>query len=67
MKNWSTDENHLKKFPEKYKVWKLEQKINYGLDVGEKINRLELVKYWRTISSRIDPHRYEFLKFLLWG
>ncbi|OGG02080.1 hypothetical protein A2W14_04155 [Candidatus Gottesmanbacteria bacterium RBG_16_37_8] len=67
MKNWSVDEDYLKKFPEKYKVWKLEQKIAYGLDAGEKINRRFLLKYWRKISPRIDPNRREFLKFILWG
>lgn len=67
MKNWSVDENYLKKHPRQYKIWQLEQKISYGLDKGEKINREELLKFWPQISSRLDPNRREFIKFLLWG
>lgn len=66
MKNWSVDENYLKKFPKKYKIWKLEQQLTYGLDKGEKINRQELIKYWPLISNRLDPRRREFINFLLW-
>ncbi len=67
MKNWSVDENYLKKFPRKYKLWKLEQLLSYGLDKGEKINRRELIKSWSVIGPRLDPKRREFVKFLLWG
>jgi hypothetical protein len=67
MKNWSVDENHLKKFPAKYRLWKLEQQINYGLDEGEKIDRRELIKSWAKISPRLDPDRREFIKLILWG
>lgn len=38
MYNWSTDEKQLKKAdPERYKIWRLEQMINYGLG-NEKID-----------------------------
>ena len=67
MKNWSVDENYLKKFPQKYKLWKLEQQLCYGLDKGERISRRELIKYWPIINGRLDPNRREFIKFLLWG
>ncbi|OGM33289.1 hypothetical protein A3D00_00175 [Candidatus Woesebacteria bacterium RIFCSPHIGHO2_02_FULL_38_9] len=67
MKNWSVDENYLKKFPKKYKLWKLEQQLSYGLDKGEKVDRKELLANWSVISKRLDPARYEFIKFLLWG
>lgn len=63
MYNWSTDTTELKKYPEKYAIWKLEQLINYGLD-GEKIDKKLLIKYWDKI--RIDKHYREYLKFLLW-
>lgn len=63
MYNWSTDTTELKKFPEKYKIWKLEQLINYGLD-GEKLDKKLLIKYWDKI--RIDKYYREYLKFLLW-
>lgn len=64
MYNWNTDTTQLKKNPEKYTIWKMEQLINYGLD-GEKIDRKELIKYWDKIH--IDPQRRNLLSFLLWG
>ena len=39
MYNWNIDTNNLKKNPEKYKIWKLEQSINFGLN-GQKLNKL---------------------------
>jgi len=41
MYHWSVDVEHLKKFPEQYRIWQLEQLINFGLR-GEKLNRAEL-------------------------
>jgi len=67
MKNWSVDENYLKKFPKKYKIWKLQQQITYGLDEGEKIDSKDLIKYWPIISPRLDPKRREFIEYILWG
>ena len=67
MKNWSVDESYLKKFPRKYKIWKLEQQLSYGLDEGEKIDRVELLRYWPVIRDRLDSKRREFVKFILWG
>ena len=64
MYNWSVDEEHLKKYPEKYDIWRLEQLVNYGLN-GEKINRKKLIKYWSKIH--IDPARRRYLRFLLNG
>lgn len=66
MKNWSVDENYLKKFPKKYKVWKLQQQINYGLDPGEKINRQDLIKYWSLIAPQLEQNNREFMEYLLW-
>ena len=63
MYNWNTDTTILKKHPEQYTIWKLEQLINYGLD-GEKLSKKQLVKYWDKI--RINPHHRKFLQFLLW-
>ncbi len=62
MYNWSVDVNYLKKFPEKYRIWRLEQLINYGLG-GEKISLRELKKYFNRLH--IDPDKKEYLKFLL--
>ena len=67
MKNWSVNENYLKRFPKKYKLWKLEQQLSYGLDKDEKISRRELLRSWPPVSGRLNPKRREFIKFLLWG
>ena len=63
MYNWSTDTTELKKYPEKYAIWKLEQLINYGLD-GEKLDKKLLIKYLDKI--RIDPDKRAYLEFLLY-
>lgn len=63
MYNWNTDTTQLKKNPEKYTVWKLEQLINYGLN-GEKIDRKDLLKYWDKL--KIESQYKKFLQFLLW-
>jgi len=66
MYNWSVDEKKFKKEdPEGYKIWKLQQMINWG-EPGEKINEKLLKKYWKKIKDRIDPMYREFLEFLLW-
>ncbi len=62
MKNWSTDEEALKKDPEAYAIWKLEQLVNYGVG-DEKISKADLTKYWDRIQ--VDPERRRFLSLLL--
>lgn len=62
MYNWSVDASSLKKFPEQYRIWRLEQLINFGLG-KEKIDKKELKKYFNKI--RIDPLKKKYLKFLL--
>ena len=64
MHNWSTNEGMLKRDPEKYAIWKIEQMVNFGLD-GEKINGADLKKYWSRLT--IDPARRKFLDILLHG
>ena len=64
MYNWSVDENKLKKYPEKYAIWRLEQLLNFGLN-GEKIEKSALIKYLPNLN--IDPSRREFINFLLYG
>jgi len=64
MYNWSIDEKELKRnHPEKYKIWKMQQMINYGLG-GKKINKKLLKRHWKKLF--LDPKTKEFLKFLLW-
>ena len=66
MRNWSVDEDYLKKFPLKYKLVLLVQSLSYGLD-GEKLNKTEVIKHWGRIKDQLDPARRDYLNFLLWG
>ena len=66
MYNWSTDTTALKKNPEKYAIWKLEQLINYGLD-GEKLDRKEVKRVWPKIKEKLDPYKKRAMEYLLWG
>lgn len=63
MYNWSVDEKQLKKYPEEYKIWKLEQMINWGLG-EEKLDEKLLRKYWHKLF--LDPIKKKYLAFLLW-
>ena len=60
--HWSVDETELKKDPERYAIWRLEQRINFGLG-EEKLNREELKKYWDKID--IDPFKRKALSLAL--
>lgn len=64
MKNWSTDVTELKKDPERYAIWKLEQMVNFGLDGGEKINEKELRRYFDRLVIE-DPSRRKLFELLL--
>lgn len=62
MKHWSVDEETLKKDPESYAIWRLEQRINFG--VGEKmISRSELKRHWDQLD--IDPYKRKALALAL--
>jgi len=66
MYNWSIDVKKFKKeAPEEYKIWELEQMINYG-EPGERLDEERLRKNWSKIKGRIDPFYREFLELLLW-
>ena len=62
MHNWSTDEKKLKKDPEKYAIWRLEQLVNFGIG-EEKLKISELKKYWSRLS--LDPARRKFLELFI--
>lgn len=67
MINWSTDEKKFKKSnPKEYKLWRIIQLINYGLD-GEKLNKNEVINAWPVISDRLDPYKKRAMEYLLWG
>jgi len=64
--NWSVDEKRFKKEdPKAYKIWRIEQMINYGL-AGEKLDEKEVKKYWKKIKDRLDPQYRKYLEVLLW-
>ena len=67
MINWSIDEQKFKKeHPKEYRIWRLTQLINYGLD-GEKLATKEVIKFWPLINDKIDVPTQVYLSFLLWG
>jgi hypothetical protein len=66
MYNWSVDEEKFKNAdPEKYRLWRLAQLINYGLD-GEKLDRKEVEYSWSKIKDQLDPDRRKTIEFLIW-
>ena len=62
MYNWSVNEDEMKKYPEQYRFWRLEQLINYGLG-GEKINADDLRSALPKLT--LDPAKKRYLQFLL--
>ena len=66
MLNWNTDEKKFKKLhPKEYKLWRLTQLINYGLD-GEKLDEKDVRFAWPKIKDRLDPDKQKVLEFFLW-
>lgn len=61
-KHWSVDEKELSKDPETHAIWKLEQRINWGIGDGI-INRTELVRYWNKLN--LDPFKRKALALAL--
>ena len=67
MFNWSTDEKTFKKkHPKEYRLWRLTQLINYGLD-GEKLDKKEIKRAWPEIKDQLDPNTAVYFNYLLWG
>lgn len=64
MYNWNTNTVDLKKNTDKFKIWSLEQAINFGLN-GKKLRKKELKKYFSKLT--LDPSRRNFIQFLLNG
>lgn len=64
MFNWSSDLSKVNKKSRDYKIWKLEQLINYGLN-GEKLSEKEVKKYWNYLN--LDPGKKRALRYLIWG
>jgi len=67
MINWNTDEKRLKKIHRKdYKLWRITQLINYGLD-GEQLDEQEVIDAWPKIKDRLNPDKRKVLEFFLWN
>lgn len=64
MYNWSVNTKRLKKDPEKFIIWKLEQSINYGLG-DDQLDLKEIKKYLNRLN--IDPDKKVYLNFVLYG
>lgn len=62
MKHWSVDTTELEKDPQAYAIWRLEQRVNFGLG-EEKINPVELRRYWNQLD--LDPAKKKFLALIL--
>ena len=65
MINWSVDIQQLKKNPTVFKIWKIEQMINFGLD-NEKLDQGKLKKLWPYIKDQLDPYKKRFMEYILW-
>lgn len=63
MYNWNTDTSKWDKRSRSYKVWSLNQLINFGLN-GQKLDLKLVKKFWRQIST--DPSTKKFLKLITW-
>ena len=63
MYNWSTDIKKFKRHKKKYRIWEIEQMINFGLQ-NKKLNKDELKKIWPELD--IDELKKNYLAWLLW-
>jgi hypothetical protein len=63
MYNWNTDTSKWNKSTDSYKIWRLEQLINFGLN-GQKLDLKLTKKYWPRLQ--IDKFRKKFLELLIW-
>ena len=63
MYNWSVDTSRLKRKPDEYERFLLEQRINFGLN-NKKLSLKALRKHWNKLE--IDKSKREYLKNLLW-
>ena len=65
MKNWSVDENYMKKFPKAYELWKLEQLLAYGFDEEDKFEIDKIKKNWSYLKNRLDEKRRKSIEFII--
>ncbi len=63
MYNWNIDTTKLKKNPDEYAKFILEQRINFGLN-GKKLSLKNLKKYWNELD--IDLAKKNYLQKIIW-
>ena len=63
MYNWSVDTTKLKQNINKFEVFVLEQRINFGLN-DQKLSLKSLKKYWHQL--KIDPQKRAYLEKIVW-
>jgi hypothetical protein len=63
MYNWSVDTARLKKDPDAWNIFQLEQAIHFGLN-GKRLDSTNLRQYWAKLH--LDPHKKTYLESLLW-
>lgn len=64
--HWSVDVKKFKKEnPKGYRLWELEQIINFGLG-KKKLSKKEVKKQWPKLKKRIDPEGKRLIEFFLW-
>lgn len=63
-KHWSVDTSELSKKPGDFAVWKLEQRINWGIG-EERLKIADLRKYWDKID--IDPFKRRALELAVFS
>lgn len=62
MYNWNLNLSRLKKNPQQYEKFTLEQRINFGLN-KQKLSRKALKKFWQILE--IDPSKKRYLQAIL--
>lgn len=61
-KHWSVDTDELAKNPEAFAIWKIEQRVNWGIG-EERLKIADLKKYWDKID--IDPFKRRALELVV--
>ena len=63
-KHWSVDTDELAKNSEAFTIWKIEQRVNWGIGEG-KMRITDLRKYWDKID--IDPFKRRALELAVFS
>ena len=63
MYNWSVQTLRLRKKPEEFEIFFLEQSINFGLN-NKKLSMRLLKKHWNSLV--LDPVKKSYLSKILW-